>query len=392
MLKLRISLFTLLTIVLTALTTQALKADDEVKFFEGTWEEALASAKKNQKPIFVDAYAVWCGPCKYMDQYVFTEEAVATYFNKTFINYKLDVDVETEIAENFGIEAMPTYLFVDAEGAVFYRKTSAMEAEAFLKLAQTALRSPELKTKYANGDRSEAFLLEYLTAFGEDADEEITKVADEYIASLKEEDLLLPQNFELLKLYPRKHDSREFKFFVKNIDQFIEKYAEDANNVAYSTIDILYGEAIETQSEEKMQTLTALLQQMPQVIESERAKEMGGLAYMNFYEASEDWEQYAKYTLSHFEEYGRDDFESFMRAAYNFYQFIDDKAQLQQMLTWIEEASEEEFYAILFLNAALLKKLDRKKEALEKAKIALEMAQTAEANTQIIEDLIAELE
>ncbi len=149
---------------------------------------------------------------------------------------------------------------------------------------------------------------------------------------------------------------------------------------------------MEAQSEEKMQTLTALLQQLPQVIESERAKEMGGLAYMNFYETTEDWEQYAKYTLSHFEEYGQDDFESFMRAAYNFYQFVDNKAQLQQMLTWIEEASEEEFYAIVFLNAALLKKLNRKKEALEKAKRSLEIAQEAEANTQIIEDLIAELE
>ncbi len=211
--KLKISFFVLLPILITALTIHTLKADDEVKFFEGTWEEALASAKKNQKPIFVDAYAVWCDPCKYMDQYVFTEEAVATYFNKTFINYKLDVDVETETAEAFGIEAMPTYLFVDAEGAVFYRKTSAMEAEAFLKLARTALRSPELKAKYANGERSEAFLLEYLTAFGEDADEEITQIANEYIASLKEEDLLLPQNFELLKLYPRKHDSREFSIF-----------------------------------------------------------------------------------------------------------------------------------------------------------------------------------
>lgn len=35
-----------------------------IQFFNGTWEEALALAEKESKPIFLDVYAVWCGPCK----------------------------------------------------------------------------------------------------------------------------------------------------------------------------------------------------------------------------------------------------------------------------------------------------------------------------------------
>ncbi len=34
-----------------------------IEFFKGTWEEALAEAKKQDKILFVDAYAKWCGPC-----------------------------------------------------------------------------------------------------------------------------------------------------------------------------------------------------------------------------------------------------------------------------------------------------------------------------------------
>ncbi|MBW6479654.1 MAG: thioredoxin family protein [Bacteroidales bacterium] len=33
-------------------------------FFTGTWDEALAQAKKENKLIFLDIYASWCAPCK----------------------------------------------------------------------------------------------------------------------------------------------------------------------------------------------------------------------------------------------------------------------------------------------------------------------------------------
>ena len=36
-----------------------------IEFFHGSWEEALAEAKKQEKPIFVDAFTTWCGPVSY---------------------------------------------------------------------------------------------------------------------------------------------------------------------------------------------------------------------------------------------------------------------------------------------------------------------------------------
>lgn len=35
-----------------------------ILFFNGTFKEALLEAKKENKPIFLDVYATWCGPCK----------------------------------------------------------------------------------------------------------------------------------------------------------------------------------------------------------------------------------------------------------------------------------------------------------------------------------------
>src|SRR5690554_7882772 len=62
-------------------------------FFESlTFEEAIQKAKKENKLIFLDAYAVWCGPCKLMDRTTFKSEKVGALFNENFINIKIDME------------------------------------------------------------------------------------------------------------------------------------------------------------------------------------------------------------------------------------------------------------------------------------------------------------
>ena len=58
---------------------------DGIQFFTGTWDEALEKAKEENKLIFLDAYASWCGPCKRMSKSVFTDEKVGEFFNANFI-------------------------------------------------------------------------------------------------------------------------------------------------------------------------------------------------------------------------------------------------------------------------------------------------------------------
>ncbi|HLU93960.1 MAG TPA: thioredoxin family protein, partial [Membranihabitans sp.] len=60
-------------------------ANSQIEFKDGTWDELLQFAQAENKPIFVDAYAVWCGPCKRMASEVFTQSGVGDFFNGNFV-------------------------------------------------------------------------------------------------------------------------------------------------------------------------------------------------------------------------------------------------------------------------------------------------------------------
>jgi len=58
-----------LFLVFLLMTVSAMAQESGIRFLQdSTLDAALASANKMQKPLFVDCYTVWCGPCKYVDK------------------------------------------------------------------------------------------------------------------------------------------------------------------------------------------------------------------------------------------------------------------------------------------------------------------------------------
>lgn len=104
-------------------------------------ENVLQQAADSDKLVFVDLYAVWCGPCKYMDENVFKLPSVVNKFSKNFVNYKVDVESfdGVNVSLNYKVNAFPTYLFLDNEGNVVHRLEGVFTEAGLLAEADFAL-------------------------------------------------------------------------------------------------------------------------------------------------------------------------------------------------------------------------------------------------------------
>ena len=68
---------------------------------------------KGELPSVIDFYADWCGPCKMVAPVI--EELSAEYAGKVNF-YKIDTEAEQELAAAFGIQSIPSLLFIPLDG------------------------------------------------------------------------------------------------------------------------------------------------------------------------------------------------------------------------------------------------------------------------------------
>ncbi len=113
---------------------------DMIAFMDISFDEAVAKAKKTGKLIFIDCYTVWCGPCKVLSEQVFTVTDVKKFFDKNFINLKIDMEKGEgpELAKRFKIRSYPTLLLVNGDGEIVDTLVGTMGFKEFLDYYQKA--------------------------------------------------------------------------------------------------------------------------------------------------------------------------------------------------------------------------------------------------------------
>ena len=109
-----------------------------IQFHRGNWSEALQLAKKENKLIFLDIYATWCGPCKKLKANTFSNKEVGKFYNANFINFALNGEEGdgAVLMQKFGLRSFPSLLFIDGNGKVVGQTAGYHNSNQFMELGQ----------------------------------------------------------------------------------------------------------------------------------------------------------------------------------------------------------------------------------------------------------------
>jgi len=112
-----------------------------IVFIGDSFKEALRQAQLQNKYIFVDAYASWCGPCKLLKATSFRNKKTAVYFNDNFINVSIDMEKGEgpELAMEWGIQAYPTLIIFDPSGKAISGTVGYMSGADLVRFGKQAL-------------------------------------------------------------------------------------------------------------------------------------------------------------------------------------------------------------------------------------------------------------
>lgn len=111
------------------------------------FNEGYDKALKAEKPMVVDVYAVWCGPCKQMDRVTFSNKDVLSMLEKKFVRVKLNAEDTTtkinfsgkifsapEFSSVMEVTGFPTILFFDKKGTPVVSIPGYVGPEIFIKI------------------------------------------------------------------------------------------------------------------------------------------------------------------------------------------------------------------------------------------------------------------
>lgn len=237
----------------------------QINFEHGTLDEALALAKKANKPLFVDVYATWCGPCKYMASTAFVDKNVADFYNANFINLKLDGEKNDgpDVMRKYALTAYPTLLYFNADGSLALKVVGALDAKQLLvkgKDVSNPQGSPIFiaRKTYLKSAKKQKDLQAYIQVLSDNESDSLMSYTDEYLAKFPNLDL--KNEVELIVYKNSIHDykhplSKQFiedPAFKKDKDEFLNKMndffkttyeqAKAANNyeIMHSMILVLY--------------------------------------------------------------------------------------------------------------------------------------------------------
>ncbi|WP_163514739.1 thioredoxin domain-containing protein [Gelidibacter japonicus] len=352
----------------------------EIDFQETNFDGLLAKAAKENKLIFIDCYTSWCAPCKWMDKNVFVKQEVYEFYNKSFINAKIDMEKGEgpELGKRFGVQSYPTYLFINSKGELVHKATSKMEAEEFITEGKKAIDPSKalgsLSQKYDEGIMTNEEMLDYLMALNQIRDSKTNQVYDKLLSNVDDSWLKSVSGWRLIEAFVYDDTHKLFKFLDANKQHYIDLIGINAVNKVYkrALTRNIYRTSKNTDAKLFFEQLDSLkkLSDTPRDV---------AIIHSAFYANTDNADEFIKTTNDYVNNYLQDDPETIAfiaRSAAREEQ--KNMAILKQAAHIIDKAykMDPDNYGTVGTYAQILSAIGEKKKAIELGEIAVKMADT----------------
>ena len=231
-----------------------------ITFHKLSLEEGLARAKAENKNLFIDVYADWCGPCKYLEKEIFVEDDLGEYMDKNFVSIRLDGEVGdgAMLMDEFNLTAYPTMLFLNPEGKLQKKLVGAVSADVIQTNAEKVAypektKIYQLQKKYDQGERSKIFLSEYISELILE-EREVEEVIEFYLEKYPELNLELKSDFQIFCFGIEDLDNKHTVTFLNSVGHFKDKFPDLSEQKMGKIITGILETAIETKNPEFMKT------------------------------------------------------------------------------------------------------------------------------------------
>jgi len=319
-------------------------AQDGIQFQELPFKDLIAKAKKEKKLVFIDAYASWCGPCKMMEKNVFVTKSVGDFFNKNFVNARIDMEKGEgrEVASKFAVRSYPTYLFLNGEGELVSQNYGYMEESMFLLMAQD-INSPNntkgsLKERFAKGEKDPEFLINIIKLNSTSDFEFAKKASERYFENKKKTEELTKEEIGYLLYFLKSTEDPNYKVFVSRKSEVIKLLPEKT----YSDFDhqLILSKIVAQSIDEKNKQINEdyFMKTAEPLVGKEEAVTKLNQTKLAYYEQTANFPEYEKTALEYYKKTDSFDPNELLKAAWIFSEHVKNKPSLKKAAEWAEQS------------------------------------------------------
>jgi thiol-disulfide isomerase/thioredoxin len=368
-----------------------------------TWQAILQKAQQENKYIFVDCYATWCGPCKWMDKKVYPVDSVGKFMNGKFISVKIQMDKSSldndevrewyttayDMENKYNIRAYPSYLVFAGDGYPIHKGVGVENVGDFISMMKSALDPHQqyytLVNNYREGHLSFQLMARLADAAQNLGEDSLAKrVASDYFHSyletLPEENLCTKENILFISLHSNalRVDEKLFKSYYRD-RVIIDSMMNDGQFCDGVINEVVYRDIMQSQIDKLKQSsiepnwnqLKAIMSRLCDKGYAEKNLLRGQVA---FYKMKKEWTKYIKYILREQKVNGVENWKPNIftgvvlnNAAYEVFKYGKKRGDLERALSWVDKAiamADVPHASEFDTKANLLYKLGRKSEAL----------------------------